>query len=339
MLSVVELDTRESSRAAAAPTPDAANDRAATSMATSLAEQVKPFPVEISAAQEPLYDYTMRPYPAAVDPAGRLRSTMLLYQLLEGSRQKQAWMRLIAGLREKLGVHRTGWGVKRVDGRFGAELYFYFRTLSSASPRDGGAETIPEPITFAQVADALAPTLKIRPTYPAHAPAIMVSVDVNDEILARGEIEQLQVYLRSGLSWEVRADRIEHANHYTFFELAEMDRLRALIEHQANGLLHASACGVDIAQLLLPRLYNCRTLCLAAKRQTEGIYFAGIDTDQLRWFMQHFDWPQSTQAFLAARADGFLHVRWDVGLDFVATAAGAGGANLRWVKGGVYGTL
>ncbi len=299
-----------------------------------LAEQLSPFATETCAPRDPLYDYTMRPYAAGVDQTGRLRSSTLLYQLLAGSRQKDAWQCLIAGLREKLGLHRTIWGAKYIDGRIGAELYFYFRTLSSARGDRDPRECIPEPITFAQVADALAPTVRILPTYPAHAPAIMVSIDMDDTVLARGEIEELHVYMQSGLSWNVRADRIEHANHYEFFELSEVDRLRALIERQANGLLHASACGVDIAQLLLPRLYNCRTICLAAKRQADGIYFAGIDTEQLRWFMDQFDWPQSTRSFLAMHADDFAHIRWDVGLDFVAAGAG-----FRWVKSGVYGTL
>ncbi len=305
------------------------NDRFAA-----LAEQLKPFPVETCSRSEAHYDYTLRPYTTSEDPQGRLRSTTLLYQLLAGSQQKEAWQRLIASLRNGLGLHRTIWGIKLVEGRLGAELYFYFRTLSSARAHREPTEAIPEPITFAQVAAALAPSLRILPTYPAHAPAIMVSVDVNDEVLASGGIHELHVYLRSGLSWDVRVDSIEHANHYTFFELSEIDRLRALVEHQANGLLHASACGVNIAPLLLPRLYSCRTLCLAAKRRTDGIYFAGIDTTQLRWFMEHFEWPVSTQSFLAAHAGDFAHVRWDVGLDFVA----ADGA-LHWVKQGVYGTL
>ena len=325
----LEFDSVDSSQAASRTTPRPADDRF-----TSLAEQLRPFPVETCGAQEPLYDYTLRPYPAGADPVGRLRSTTLLYQLLAGSGQKESWQRLIAGLRAGLGLHRTIWGVKLIDGRLSAELYFYFRTLSAARAHREPAEAIPEPITFAQVADALAPALRIRPTYPAHAPAIMVSVDVTDEVLARGEVEELHVYMQSGLSWDVRADQIEHANHYTFFELAELDRLRALIEHQANGLLHASACGVDIAKLLLPQLYSCRTLCLAAKRKADGIYFAGIDTDQLRWFTERFGWPVSTRTFLATHTDDLAHIRWDVGLDFVATDAG-----FRWVKSGVYGTF
>jgi hypothetical protein len=310
-------------------TPAAAAERFAK-----LAEALAPFPVETCDAREPLYDYTLRPYPAAAERAGRLRSTMLLYQLLGGSARKKAWQQLIYDLRRRLGVHRTIWGVKLIEGRLSVELYFYFRTLSAARTHRESPDEIPTPITFAEVAAALAPTLRIVPAFPAHVPAIMVSVDVNDEVLARGTVEELHVYLQSGLSWDVRTEGIEHANHYTFFEMSEVDRLRALIEHQANGLIHASACGVEIQKLLLPRLYNCRTLCLAAKRKADGIYFAGIDTQQLQWFMERFAWPAETGAFLATRADDFAHLRWDVGLDLVAAEEG-----FRWVKAGVYGTL
>ena len=238
-----------------------------------------------------------------MDPIGRLRSTVSLSAgLLEHSREQPAWQALIAGLRSRLGLHRTIWGAKLIDGALTVELYFYFRTLASSSTHRESPDVIAAPITFDQVAEALAPTLRIVPAYPRHAPAIMVSVDVNDAILARGEIGELHVYLQSGLSWDVRPDGIEHANHYTFFELAEVDRLRALLEHQANGLMHASACGVDIAQLLLPRLYQCRTLCLAAKRRADGIYFAGIDGTQLDWFFERFAWPASARALLREHA-------------------------------------
>jgi hypothetical protein len=330
----VEIDGVNSS-----PSPSQVATQPVENRFGALAAQLRPFPVETCGANEPLYDYTLRPYAAAVEPLGRLRSTVLLYQLLADSRQKPAWQRLIAGLREQLGLHRTIWGVKRIAGRLGAELYFYFRTLSAARAHREAPETIPDPITFAQVADALAPTLRIQPTYPAHAPAIMLSVDVNDEVLARGTINELHIYMQSGLSWDVSVDRIEHANHYTFFEMAEMDRLRALIEHQANGLLHASACGVDVGQLILPQLYKCRTMCLAAKRTADGVYYAGIDTSQLGWFMERFDWPETTRTFLRTYADDLAHIRWDVGLDYVATGPSSGDSVLRWVKSGVYGTF
>ena len=72
---------------------------------------------------------------------------------------------------------------------------------------------------------------------------------------------------------------------------------------------------------------------LAAKRSADGIYFAGIDTAQLQWFLERFGWPEPTRVFVADHADDFAHVRWDVGLDYVATSGG-----LRWVKSGLYGT-
>jgi len=298
----------------------------------STAKDLGPFPVEIGGEREVLYDYTMRPY--STTRGGKLRSTVLLYRLLAESRQKEKWRQLISAVRRTLGANRTVWGMKLIDGRLSAELYFYFRALSAARAHREPPARIPEPITFSQVVSALAPVLRIKPSYPSQIPAIMVSVDVNDEVLARGEIDELHVYMQSGLSWDVRSDGIEHANHYSFFELQEMDRLRALIEHQANGLFHASACGVDIQKLFLPRLYNCRTICLAAKRRADGIYFAGVDTGQLCWFLEHFTWPESARAFVTAHADDLAHLRWDIGLDFVVTDSG-----LTWVKSGVYGTF
>jgi hypothetical protein len=290
--------------------------------------------METCTADERFYDYTMRPYRPAVDPAGKLRGANLLFEFASRGGQPEKWRALVADLRRELGPNRTVWGLKLVDGKLSGELYFYFRAIASSSVHREDPADAPTPISWDQVCRALGGSLRPDPRLPAHAPWIMVSVDVDDEILQRGTVEVLHLYLNSGLSFDVRREGIEHANHYTFFEMSEMERLRALMEHLGNGLVHGSACGVQVQKVLLPRLYSCRTICLAAKRTCDGIYFAGIPTDRLLWFLRERGWPAFAVDFVENNQEALSHLRWDVGLDFVAE-----NGEIRWRKSAVYGVL
>ncbi len=293
-----------------------------------------PFATEYCDENDTFYDYTMRPYAPRCPPAGKLASVNLLYQLLGRSRQRQRWVELIAGIRQALGRNRTVWGVKLVQGELVAELYFYFRALASSSRHREPPERIAAPITVEQVLRGLDGLLRVVPESPAHAPRIMLSLDIDDEVLSRGRVDLLHVYMNSGVSYDVRIDGIEHANHYTFFEMNEPDRLRALVEHLSNGLIHGSACGVDIQKVLAPNLYACRTICLAAKRNSDAIYFAGIDTERLLWFLENNRWPEPVLSFVERNREAFGHLSWDVGLDFAAPEG-----KIEWQKTGLYGTF
>lgn len=291
-------------------------------------------PFERCAADDILYDYTLRPYAPPHDPAGKLHSSSLLFHCLNASSHLAMWRQLIDALRAGLGRDRTVWGLKLAHGELAYELYFYLRPLAASAHHREPAASLPQPIFSDQILAALRRVLDVRVDIPATVPAIMVSVDIDDATLARGAVERLHVYMLSGLSYDVTAAGSEHANHYTFFEMDERDRLRALVNHLSNGLLHGSQVGFDIQKVLVPQLYSCRTVCLAAKRACEGVYFAGVDSDQLIWFVRNHGWPQTIIELLAESRPEIDHLLWDVGLDYVH---GRGGVT--WSKRAIYGTF
>ena len=45
----------------------------------------------------------------------------------------------------------------------------------------------------------------------------LVTIDIDDDILAAGSVDVVHHYLNSGLSHDIYRDRIEHASHYQFF--------------------------------------------------------------------------------------------------------------------------
>ncbi len=297
---------------------------------------VEPFEIEKLASRDELRDYTMRPYSTAEAPDEPLESVNLLYALLGASDERGRWRQLITSLRATVGRNRTVWGAKLSQGQLSFELYFYLRALS-ANPTGHAEphEVVPRPVPVAKFWDGLAPVLQRPKAAVWKTPAVMFSVDVDDAALACGSPGGVHVYLNSGLSFDLVGDRFEHANYYRFFELQSVDRLRELLAYLHNGLFHASTVGDEIQEVLVPELYACRTICLAAKRSGDGVYFSGLRGPQLEWFLEAHQWPTGVRHFMAAHRDALSPLRWDVGLDF---RQGDGG-RLQWTKTGLYGTF
>ena len=283
---------------------------------------------------EPLFDYTMRPYSTGTSTEGRPRSVNVLYRAIAGSSQEDRWMQLIGGLRAALGVDRTVWGIKFADGRLYFELYFYFRSLTSSSAAPELRSAIPAAITYPQVFAALDPTHTVRVAYPVHAPVLMMSIDVDDVSLDRGWTDVAHLYFMSGMAYDLGAGGMRHTNHYEFFETNEPLRIQAMVGHLINGLAHGSACGPNLQKVLIPELYSCRTVCLAAKQQADAAYFSGVQTQQLLWLIEKQGWPAPIVDYVKANEEAYSHVRWDVGIDFRSE-----NGVLHSTKSGIYGTF
>jgi hypothetical protein len=290
--------------------------------------------VERHSTEDILFDYTLRPYLPAAPTAGRLRSVNLLNLFLGEGPARAKWDELIRGIRGALGVDRTVWGVKLDGDRVLFELYFYFRSLTSASTAPELRSAIPRAICAEDVRRALAPLLRLDVMPPPHVPALMMSVDVDEATLDAGATRLAHLYLQSGLAYDLSPDGLRHTNHYTFFELGEPARLQALVGHLSNGMAHGSVAGGALQRVLIPQLYACRTICLAVKPLADAVYFAGVRTAQLLWFLRAYRWPAAAVAFVERNAADLEHVLWDVGLDFVAE-----GGDVRVRKTGLYGTL
>jgi hypothetical protein len=126
---------------------------------------------ERHSTEDILFDYTLRPYLPASPTAGRMRSVNLLNLFLGEGPARARWDQLIRGIRDALGVDRTVWGVKLDGDRILIELYFYFRSLSSASTSPELRSAIPRAIHVEDVRRALAQTLRLEVMPPPHVPA------------------------------------------------------------------------------------------------------------------------------------------------------------------------
>jgi len=118
---------------------------------------------------------------------------------------------------------------------------------------------------------------------------------------------------------------------HTFFDAA-----RQLPE--VAGKIASSALFDDtllsVESVLLPRLRECRTVCMANKQTHDCIYFSGVDVDQLQWFLEWQQYPAPIAGFVRNNRNSLDHLLFDVGFDY-RMERGA----LRILKSGYYGVF
>lgn len=279
------------------------------------------------------FDYTMRPYMPLTPPEGKLSSYAFFRLVSRALFPSDEWAKLVDAIRSVLGKHRTVWGIKQMEGRFAVELYFYFNALTSQNVAEASLQHI-APITHAEVYEALRPIFQIEPAFPLHGRAIMMSVDVDETLFKSKRLDCFHLYIEGGLSYDVKTTGIALANVYHFFELSEIERVEAMLKTLSAHRLFASFAADGFQDILLPELYHCRTICLAAKKHSDAVYFAGLDGEAFRFFLKRFGYPESLLDLFDEHEKRLNHLRWDVGLDFSYSSG-----RLQIDKTGFYGTF
>ncbi|MBX3274224.1 MAG: hypothetical protein KF729_28415 [Sandaracinaceae bacterium] len=273
------------------------------------------------------FDYCLEPYRPRRPWQGKLRAENLLWRALALAGIEDAARPVVEALRAALGRDMVVFGVKHDGARLFFELYVY-----DAQKEEPAA-------TVAGLTAALAATLPIEVPVRESIPYMMVSFDLDAEVFERGAIRELNLYLtgterHEGRSYVVTREGAELANTYRFLApKLDIDTVLGLVE---------SSCFVDfasdpraLAQVLVPELFACKRICVAKKRLRDGIYFSGIDVDQLLAFFRRYGWPAALVDFASAHAASFDHLYLDVGVDYAPDGAGG----LLHPKTSFYGTF
>jgi len=266
---------------------------------------------ELAVADEVLRDYVLAPYPPRRDPRGGLRAVNLLVESFALAGVEAQGGRVIDRLRAQLGPGRTVWGLKHRGGALSWELYVY----------DPGRERAEA--TIAAVLGCLdglvvAPPLPDRPI--AHH---MWSLELDGAALAGGPGARLTCYVNgadqagASRSYTLGDQGPELANLYTFHDPRVAPR--AIIERVTTSV-HLGTPSAGLAAVLWPGLHRCRRLCVANKRAADGLYFSGVDTDQLALFLTRLGWPAPLRSHVDDRRARYGHLAWDLGFDFTIGA-------------------
>jgi hypothetical protein len=289
---------------------------------------LRALPLLESGADDRYFDYCLEPYRARRAWAGKLRPENLLWLSLALGGALDAARPPLLALQDTLGRDMTVWGAKWDGVRLFWEIYVYDPDKEDPNATLGG------------LARTLAPWLRFSPRPPESIPYRMVSFDLDAESLARGTIDEVNLYLtggpgHAGRSYKVGADpaSFELENTYRFFD-AKRDIEEVL------PLVRASVY-VDFAEprqlsrVLIPELFACKKICVAKKRRRDGVYFSGIAVSQLLYFLRRFAYPMALVEFVERRQGSLDHLSFDVGIDY---AAGVDGG-MAYPKTSFYGTM
>ncbi len=292
----------------------------------SLLDPTRGLPAYRTSEGDRYYDYCLEPYRPRRPPRGKLRSENLLWASLELAGVREEMTPVLEAIQHSLGKDHCVYGVKYDGTRFWWELYFYDpQKEDPAATVDGLAAT-------------LAPWLRFAPSCRPSIPYMMVSFDVDEEVLRQGEVPELNLYLtgtdeHAGRSYIVRSDAMELANTYRFLHpKVDIDTVLSLIQ---------SSAFIDyenprtLPAVLIPELFACKRICVAKKRVRDGVYYSGIDIDQLRFFLKRMAYPDRLQRIVEKWAPQLDHLYFDVGLDIEQDASGS----IRYPKTSFYGTV
>lgn len=276
------------------------------------------------------FDYCLEPYRPRTTTRGKARSENLLWHALDVSGMSEA-RPVLEALQTSLGRDMTVWGWKFDGEQSWVELYFY-------DPKKEDARA-----TVEGLREILAPYLALKPEVPEWVRYMMVSFDLKPATLQSGAIEEINVYLNTGTDEHAgRSYRVSAAddgdtqldNTYRFLPpKKEIDTVLALL--QSSMFIDYEASPTVLSKVLLPTLFACKRICIAKKRRSDGIYYSGIDIDQLLWFLDRFEYPAPIQAFVRRHRVRFEHLFFDVGIDTRQNAEGI----IHYPKSSFYGTL
>jgi hypothetical protein len=252
------------------------------------------------------FDYCLQPYRPRTTTRGKARSENLLWHALEVSGLSAAKPALHA-LQDALGRDMTVWGWKFDGAQSWVELYFYDPQKEDVRASVPGLKEI------------LAPHLALTPNVPDWVRYMMVSFDLKPVTFETGVVDEVNLYLtgtdeHAGRSYRVRAGEARLDNTYRFLPpKQEIDTVLSLL--QSSMFIDYDASPTVLSKVLIPNLFACKRICIAKKQQSDGVYYSGIDIDQLLWFLKAFEYPAPIQSFVRRHKVRFEHLFFDVGID------------------------
>jgi hypothetical protein len=272
------------------------------------------------------FDYCLQPYQPRRPTAGKLRAENIFRRSLQVMGCLDAFAEPVAAMQDSLGRDMTVWGIK-YDGRsLWCELYVY-------DPRKEDPAA-----TLTGLTRTLEPWIRVTPEIPESVPYMMFSFDLFADSMQRGVVPEVNVYLtgtpdHEGRSYRVTASTRELENTYRFMEpKRDIDRVLALLE---SSLFIDYGDPRVLSRVLVPELFACKRVCVAKKRLRDGIYYSGIDVDQLLWFFRTLEYPSPIRSFVEKHRERFEHLYFDVGIDIEQRGDGS----IAYSKSSFYGTF
>lgn len=280
-----------------------------------------------SGPDDAYYDYCLEPYQPRRPFKHKFRSENLFWHALMCAGLHDALEPALRAVQRSLGPDLTVWGVKWDGTRIWAEIYVY-----DPQREDPGT-------TLEGLSETLRPFVQVTARAPISAPYVMVSFDLSQSVAETKVIPEANLYLtgenaHAGRSYIASEHDLELANTYRFFQAKpESDAILRLIK--ASTFMDFSKRNT-LAKVVPPELFACKKICVAKKRRADAIYFSGVAVDQLRWFLERFEYPRPLIEMVSRYEARFEHLYFDVGIDYRWDPTRQ---ELRYLKTSYYGTF
>jgi hypothetical protein len=279
---------------------------------------------EYATGNDRYFNYCLWPYQPVAPTDDKFRGINVLYQSFEFAGLDTRAYEFVEAIRSAIGPFQTVFGIKQVGGRMGWEFYFYDYLRRERK------------VSISRVLDAIRPFCRcdIRPN--ENLPYFMFSIDVDNALVTGGrDLDVVHMYVgnpgstvSSGISYALRPQGSTLENFYFFFD-AKTQLLEAADKICCSAYVDTTKIHFD--QILWPELRECRTVCVANKKQNDCVYFSEINIDQLLFFLKTLAYPREIVSFFETNRSSLDHLLYDVGLDYTVE-----GSNVRILKSGYY---
>lgn len=264
---------------------------------------------EYATAADPALNYCLWQYVPAAPAEDKFRAVNLLWHSFERAGMEAKAYAVVDAIRDAIGPFRTVFGIKLLPTGLAWEFYFY------------DYERREREVSITRVLDAIAPWVRCPVQADEALPYFMFSLDL-DAGIARGErpLDVVHMYIgnphslvSSGIAYGVREQATTLENFYFFFDArTQMDEVAAKISCSA----YFDPERLPLAEVLVPQLCRCQTICVANKQTHDCVYFSGIDVGQLLFFLERLRYPEDIVAFVREHRGRLDHLLFDVGFDY-----------------------
>lgn len=282
---------------------------------------------QFTRAGDRYFNYCWWPYTPVAAVEHKMRPVSLLYQSFDLAGISQGAFDLVEAIQAEIGLFRTVWGIKYIDGRLAWEFYIYDYQRRA---RD---------VSIARVLKSIAHIAPCKFSVNEALPYFMFSIDL-DEALVSGkrDLDVVHMYVgnpgstvSSGIAYALTANSKTLENFYFFFDAKNQLNEAA---DKITSSVHLDDTVLDVNNILRPELRDCHTICVANKQTHDTAYFSGVNVDQLIFFLAWLKYPQPIREYVETHRGKLDHLLYDVGFDYTTS-----GSDIRILKSGYYGVF
>lgn len=281
--------------------------------------------LEYASENDEFFDYCHDKYQSLTEYTGKLRSVNMLFHSFELMNCDDNFYDLVKLIQENLGSNKTVWGIKKMDDDIFWEFYFY--NYEKKDPK----------IRISNILDITKPFFFLDAKLNENIPYFMFSIDIKPEFFENKKLNGIHIYTKGqnkrtgGLSFFLDENSIRLENHYAFYDpRTEMEEIISRIKLS----MFIDFDKININEILLPELADCKRICIANKQENDCIYYSGIDINQFLFFLKRFEYPKEIISFIEINKSKLDHLQYDIGFDYKMV-----NDKLKTVKSGYYGTF